>query len=447
MSGDGRIRVGIYIYTPMIGGAELYCRDLLRRLDRARFDVTLFCEPWREFLDYLDLPNGPPTRLCTIRMREIGGHYGAKELRDPAAPKQLSSWERGMLKAIAVQRALRSRLLKLPGRMARAAMQVGYLAVNVVRLSAAFRRHPVDVLHVMNGGYPGAQSAQIAGFVAKLSGCPVTVMTVCNTPVARHFPKTFERLLDWFVRGYYDAIVVAGEPVARMLVELRGLNPVRIVNIPEGVAAPDEYGAVQDDEPDEERSTGTMTIAMVAGFLPHKGHRFLLEALALLRPEFPDLRATLVGDGPLMNDMRRLADQLGLSDIVTFMGFRPLPETLQIMSRSDVVAHPAIDEDMPYAILHAMSLGKPVVATTVGLIPEAVQHQGTGCLVPPGDSAALADALRQLGSDRDRRRQMGAAARARYGEQHSVDVMVGRYATVFEGLLARGAEVPGHARA
>ncbi len=434
MSKAEKIRLGLYIYTPMIGGAELYFRDLLRNINRDEFEVTLFCEPWDEFIEFLDLPHCPPAHLCTIKMREAGGHYGAKELTDKSAPKQLRWWEKRLLRAIAAQKKLQSPLLKIPGRLIRALIQYWLLVLNTIRLFAAFRRNPVDVLHVINGGYPGAQSAQLAGWIAKRTGCHATLMSVCNTPAPYHFPKLYERLLDKIVKLSFDVLIIPGDYLGKLLIELRGFQPSQLKKIPEGVASPEQYGATLTAAVAHKDGTGTPTIVMVAGFLPHKGHRFLLEALAMLRPEFPDLQATLIGDGPTLGEMRELADRLDVSNAIIFAGFQPLKEMLEIMNVADIFVHPALMEGMPYVILHAMSLGKPVIATPVGGIPEVVLQEQTGYLVPAGDSATLANALRQLFNDHTFIQKMGAAGKKRYEENFTVMVMVERHASLYKTL-------------
>ena len=173
---------------------------------------------------------------------------------------------------------------------------------------------------------------------------------------------------------------------------------------------------------------------MVAGFLPHKGHRFLLEALALLRSEFPNVRATLIGDGPALGETLDLANRLGVSDAVIFAGFRPLKEMLQILNTTDILVHPSLMEGMPYVILHAMSLGKPVIATPVGGIPEVVLHEKTGFLIPVNNSFALANAIRELLINTNRAREMGTAGEKRYDKNFTLRVMVQRHADLYKIL-------------
>ncbi len=432
---DRRIRLGLYIFTPMLGGAEQYFKDLLWNLNREKFEVVVFCEAWNEFIDFLDLTNCPPVTLCPIKMWEVGGHYGAKELTDTNVPKQLQWWEPIYLRVVDAQKKISFPLLKTPGRLARAVMQYGFLIINSINLFFVFQQRRVDILHVFNGGYPGAQSAQSAGFIAKILGCRITLMSVCNTPVPYHFPKTLERLLDRLVKRFFNILIIPGDYLGKLLIELRDFQLSQFKKIPEGVASPEQYGIVPSAAPHKIHAE-QFTIIMVAGFLPHKGHRFLLEALAQLHLTFSNLRIILVGNGPLLEEIRRLTKKIGISQIITFTGSLPLKETLRTIDSADILVHPALMEGMPYVILHAMSLGKPVIATAIGGIPEVVLHEETGLLIPPGDSIALANALRRLLIDKTHIKRMGIEGKKRYTENFGIEIMVKNHTSLYNALLS-----------
>lgn len=426
-----KIRLGLFIYTPMLGGAEQYYKDLLYNINREQFEVTAFFEPWDEFIRFLDLAKAPNTTVCPVRIREAGGHYGAKELTDNSIPKQLRSWEKILLKLIAKQKQLKHPLCKIPGKIVRAVIEFWLLFYNSYRLFIAFRNYPVDILHVVNGGYPGAQSAQLAGALARLSGCKISIMTVCNTPVPYHFPKLLDRFLDVLVRRYFKAIIVSGSTISNLLISLRNFSASSLQLIPYGVAGP-EYYSISPAPFDVITSAQNLTVA--ASFLAHKGHRFFLEALAALRQDYPALSATLIGDGPMLANMQALVERLGINSSITFTGHCPLTEMLKIMSRSTIFVVPSEMEGMPLVILNAMSLGKPVVATSVGDISEVVLNEKTGLLVPAGDSEALTQVLRRLLGDWKRIQEMGAAGKKRFDENYTVEVMVKRHADLYQSL-------------
>jgi glycosyltransferase involved in cell wall biosynthesis len=132
-------------------------------------------------------------------------------------------------------------------------------------------------------------------------------------------------------------------------------------------------------------------IVAVANLVPLKGHTWLLRAMPRVLAAYPGARCLLVGDGPCRRELEALARRLGLDDRVTFLG--SVVDPLGLVSESDVFVLPSLTEGAPLALLEAMALGTPVVATRVGGVPEIVDDRRTGLLVASGDSAALADAM------------------------------------------------------
>jgi colanic acid/amylovoran biosynthesis glycosyltransferase len=145
----------------------------------------------------------------------------------------------------------------------------------------------------------------------------------------------------------------------------------------------------------------TPRILAVGRFVEKKGFETLIYACRRLRAEVR-FECEIVGDGVLGRDLRRLADELGVSDIVRFTPMREHSEMPRLYASADVLAVPSVvarngDRDgLPNVVVEAMACGLPVVASAVGGIAEAVNDEQTGLIVPPGDSAALARALRRM---------------------------------------------------
>jgi len=152
-------------------------------------------------------------------------------------------------------------------------------------------------------------------------------------------------------------------------------------------------------------------VGLVCRLAPEKGGDVLLRAAALLRPALPDLRVTVVGDGPVRPTLEALARRLGLAGAVAFHGFRP--DAARLMAGLDVLAVPSRSDGSPLVVLEALTAGVPVVASAVGGIPDQVCDGREALLVPPGDAVALAAALRAVLTDPARARALGAAGRRR----------------------------------
>jgi glycosyltransferase involved in cell wall biosynthesis len=159
----------------------------------------------------------------------------------------------------------------------------------------------------------------------------------------------------------------------------------------------------------------------------------LIQAVASLSPEFPDLQVEIAGDGPEREKLERLADELNLRGRVRFLGWRT--DMQPVLGSWDIFAMPSSTEGFPMAALEAMAQALPVVASNVGGLPELVEDGRTGILFPPKDIEALAKALRILVLDAKRRREMGIAGWRRAQEHFSIDRMVAQTAAIYDSLL------------
>ena len=170
---------------------------------------------------------------------------------------------------------------------------------------------------------------------------------------------------------------------------------------------------------------------------PKKGLKYLLEAMAQLEREAgkPVCQMLLVGEGPAKANLRAVCERLGIAPRVVFTGVRrDIPGVLSLM---DMFVLPSLYEGFGIAILEAMAAGKPVVATTVGGIPEFVAPGQSGLLVPPGDAKALARAIKQLLDDPEKARWMGSQGRKHVREHYSIESGIKQHEDLYELCLAQ----------
>lgn len=209
-----------------------------------------------------------------------------------------------------------------------------------------------------------------------------------------------------------------------------GIPAARLVTVHNGVP----------DVPLVDRSRpgggGPVRIVMVGGFRAQKDQQTLLRAVHGLGQVHLDL----VGDGPAIDQARRLVDDLDLTNRVTFLGNRS--DVPAVLARAHVFALSTNWEGFPLSTLEAMRSGLPAVVTEVGGVAEAVSDGETGFLVPRGDVSTLHDRLAALVNDPERREAMGRAARLRYESAFTVDRMVGKTLDVYRSVTARAIPVP-----
>ena len=204
-----------------------------------------------------------------------------------------------------------------------------------------------------------------------------------------------------------------------------GIDPARVPAVSDGEAFRRQYGI----------PTGAPVLGTVANLFPRKGYDVMCRALSMLRRNRPDIHYLIVGAGDPGYErmLHELVRSLGLERQVHFAGFQdPVYPALAAM---DVYVHPAIMEGFGIALLEAMAMVKPVVATTTGGIPDIVVHEETGLLVEPGNSEALTSAISVLLEDAGRRAAMGRAGRSRVERLFTVNAMVSKLVACYEGVI------------
>jgi glycosyltransferase involved in cell wall biosynthesis len=301
----------------------------------------------------------------------------------------------------------------------------------VARLARRLRRSRPDVLHTY------LVSSNIFGAVAgRLAGVPAVVTSRRDTGFSRN--RRLELFEEWLVNPLVDRVVAVSPAIADSTRRERGLRPERILTIENGVdLAALEPGLRRRDE--TRRSWGLSAedaaVGVVGHLSPIKGHADFLHAAALVAAAHRRVRFFVVGDGPLRSSLEALARDLGIADRVAFMGARDdVPRQLGML---DLVVVPSHAEGMSNALLEAMAMGRPVVATAVGGNVDVVRDGVTGLLVPPREPTALAGALAELLADPTVGAALGAAARCRVRQELSLDRMLRRYEELYRSLATR----------
>jgi glycosyltransferase involved in cell wall biosynthesis len=165
---------------------------------------------------------------------------------------------------------------------------------------------------------------------------------------------------------------------------------------------------------------------------PEKGFEKLVEAAATVVKADPAVGFVIFGEGPLRGELTRSIARLNLSDHVVLPGFRADLE--KVLPNFDLVALPSYTEGLPVIVLEALAARVPVVATAVGGVPEVIEDGVCGCLVPPGDAAALARCIAATLRDDDQRLAMGQRGRQRVTEQFTFAAQREAYLRLFQKL-------------
>ena len=219
-----------------------------------------------------------------------------------------------------------------------------------------------------------------------------------------------------------DCFVAASSAIGDMLVG-DGIDPDRVVTVYEGI----DLHRVQAEPAANIHAefwlpTHAPVVGAVGALTQEKGHKYLIEAAALVVRDVPDARFVVLGDGDLRAALERQVKELHLEKHVILAGFRA--DVLSLIRSFDVFVMSSLFEGLGTSLLDAMALAKPAVASDTGGIPEVVSHGETGLLVPPRDPQELAAAITTLLKNPEQRERMGRAGLDRVKRLFSADQMV-----------------------
>jgi L-malate glycosyltransferase len=373
------LRVTFLIGSLEVGGAETQLVRLANGLDRNRFSPSIVCL-WK------------------------GG-----ELEDSVAPD-----------VPVITAALPRGLRRVPGGRAVLAMRI------LAALVRTLRRQRPDVIHAY---LPAAYV--LGGLVAWMLRVPVIIASRRGLTSFESFGSG--RWLAKLANRVIDVQICNSQAVRDWAVAKEGLSVRRLRVIPNGIELP----SLQPPPslPEQWKTTGAKA-AMVANLIRYKGHREVLQSVAIVAKRHPTFRLVLIGEGPERSALVGLAQQLAITDNVIFAG--RLRDAAALMRGFDFTVLGSSEEGFPNALMESMARAIPVVATAVGGVTELVKDGIHGLLVPYGDSQAMATAILWMIEHPDERETMGASGRARIAAEFSTERMVGATQAVYDEMLRRG---------
>ena len=306
------------------------------------------------------------------------------------------------------------------------------------RLGRLIRRQRYDIVQTYH------QKADTYGaLVAWASGARHLISSKRDTGQLR---KPLHTFLNRRLRGLFEVIIMAAEGVRTAVTRRDHLSPSqKIVTIYNGV---DTVRFRPPSSAERYRARAQLgftetdfVVGMIAGLRPEKNHEVLLAALAILGEELPHLKVLVVGGGPLLEHYRARVGASELAARIVFTG--EVAQVLDYAWAMDVgCLTPGSNEGFSNAIIEQMAAGLPMIVTDVGGNAEAVVNGESGCVIPAGAAADLAQALRRLHGDRPLREAMGRAARARVEDRFSLEQMCARHAQLYRSLLEAGEGAP-----
>jgi glycosyltransferase involved in cell wall biosynthesis len=304
------------------------------------------------------------------------------------------------------------------------------------RLSRVIRRLAPDIIHAHDAH--GVAMAALALSMGVASARRAGVREPALVAARRvDFHLRGNSLSRWKQRQV-DCFIAASEAIRRMLVD-DGVPAARTTTVHEGIDV--EHVAAAPPVNVHEAfwlPHHAPVVGNVAALVAHKGQRHLVDAAHLVVREIPDARFVILGEGELRETLERQIREHHLEKHVLLPGFRP--DVLGCIKGFDLFVMSSVTEGLGTSLLDAMACSRAIVATRAGGIPEVVEDGVNGCLVPPRDHAALAQAIVRLLKDDAARKRMGDAGFARVSERFTVERMVVETAAVYARVAGRGHE-------
>jgi len=374
----------IHIHTlPVISGSGLNTYLTMRGMDRTAYEVELACAPGGKLIDLIR-GQGMKVRLF-------------KNLVQPLHP----------LKDL----------------------------LGLIDLTRFLRKKRYHIVHTHN-----SKAGFIGRLAARWAGVPIIVHTVHGFAFHDREPawrQILFRNLERLASRWCDKMVFISQPLIDWALRDRITRREKIQKIYSGIEL-DHFEPVPDGEKKALKEAWGIreeapVVGMVSKLWEGKGHTTLIHAFEGLKQEIPEAVLVIVGEGYLRDKLSDLVDRLGLKGSVLFTGFQM--DVRRIIATFDVAVLPSFFEGMGRVLLEAMAMGKPVVASSVGGIPDLVHHGKNGLLVTPGSVSELKSGLLTLIRNKALAKEMGKEGRKQISEEFSAGRMAQSIEKLYRELL------------
>jgi len=296
----------------------------------------------------------------------------------------------------------------------------------------------VDVVHTHL--YDGNKYGRLAAGLARV---PVLISHYHNVYAGRRIKY---HLINRVLSTLNDRILAVSQAVKESVVRYDRISPGKIEVLYNGIDPSKFKGNFKESRVRQKFGVKPedFLVGIVARLEEQKGHIYLFKALRQLRPDFSQIKVLVVGDGTLRSALESRAMEMGLSEQVLFAGTRKdIPE---ILAALDLFILPSLWEGFSLALLEAMAMGTPVIATAVGGASEVIRSGHDGLLIPPGEESSLVTAVREAILDPRKFEEMGRKGKETVGRQFTVARHLTRLQDLYLEVLAQKGLLPVRSR-
>ncbi len=295
----------------------------------------------------------------------------------------------------------------------------------ILQLRRYIREQGIEIIH--SHGY----KSNLYSFFSTI-GLKKGLVATCHNWLGDKPKMKFYTALDlFFLRRFSHAVAVSPDVRKKMLQS--GIPAEKVSFIGNGIDTdPFENTVLSNNAkaklgiPEHHTVVGT-----VGRISQEKGHVYFLNTFKSIKAEFPDITFLIIGDGPLLGELQEKFD----NPSIIFTGLRK--DLAELYKCMDIFVLPSLTEGLPMVLLEAMASCLPVVATSVGSVPDVIVNEETGLLAQPGQEEALRECLLYLLKNKDKRRGMGLKGCVRIKEEYSAAKMANGYKSVYLASLER----------
>jgi glycosyltransferase involved in cell wall biosynthesis/ribosomal protein S18 acetylase RimI-like enzyme len=310
----------------------------------------------------------------------------------------------------------------------------------LLRLRKFLRHESYGIVHTHT-----SKGGVIGRLAAWLAGVPIIVHTMHGFAIHEQSPawaRVLYSAIERLASHWCHRIVSVSEFHRNWAVKLGICSPAHIQAIPNGITPATRSksfkpAALRRQLGIRESDVFVLALARLAA---DKGLQHLIEAAAILPRDGLKYRIVIAGSGPARSGLERLVARRGVSEAVTFLGFRE--DVGELLAASDLVVLPSLREGLSISLLEAMAAGKPVIATSIGSHRELAAQAEMAVLVPPADPHALAGAIHRCAHDPGLMALLGSEARALFDAHYTEGRMLNAYRQLYLRLL--DARTPRH---
>lgn len=287
------------------------------------------------------------------------------------------------------------------------------------------------------------------GYGSQIFGRVAGVLTGASTIIHGHgidfYPSSLQEFTDRCLSRFTARAIAVSAWVKEDYVQRRKMDPSKVLVMRNGIPIENFVPIAEQERREIKQGLGIQcgycVVGTVTRLREEKGNRYFLEAAAEVLKVCPKTYFLLVGDGPLLNELRELAERLGIGQKVIFAGFQQ--DVARMLSIFDVKVIASLTEGLSLAVLEAMAMGKAVVATAVGGNGELLRDGETGLLVPPRDPEALAEKIICLLRNEQERARLGRRAHEE-SRRYGLDGYVRDLEIVYEEVAGKRVNSAGH---